>query len=294
MVVIWGVNFAVVKSALTVLEPLAFNALRHLIASVFMLGVLLASGGIGRPAREDWRRIAWLGLVGIIGYQIAFVFGLDRTRAGNASLMLALTPVFVLLFGRREGEGGSRAWLGAAISIFGIALVSWSTFSLNGGSTVIGDVILIGAAAVWALYTIGSKPLINRYGPIRATAWTLWAGSSGLFLMGLPALFRQEWTTVGPAAWLGVFFSAILAIGVAYLLWYRGVQRIGGARTSVFSNLAPIVALVTGALWLGESFTLYSLVGALMVIGGLVLVPAGGSRDRPRTTHGAQPASQES
>ncbi|MDR0786292.1 MAG: DMT family transporter [Gemmatimonadota bacterium] len=274
---IWGLNFVVVKSALGVLAPLGFNAMRHLVASGFMLVVLLASGGVGRPEREDWPRIVGMGVLGIICYQMAFMFGLDRTRAGNASLMLALAPIFVLLFGGRSGEGGVRAWLGVILSVLGIAIVSWNTFSLTGGSTLIGDLILIGAAAIWALYTIGSKPLISRYGPIRATVWPLWIGSIGVVLAGVPALVRQDWSVVGPAAWGGVLYSACFAIGIAYLLWYRGVERVGGARTAVFSNLAPVVAIAAGAVWLGEAFTIHSLAGALLVIGGLILVPSGGT-----------------
>ncbi len=276
MVVIWGLNFAVVKRALEVLEPLGFNALRHLIASAFMLAVLVLGAGVGRPDRKDIPRIVAMGVVGIIFYQVAFIFGLDRTRAGNAALMLALTPLFVLLFGRRGGEGGRRAWLGAALSILGVAIVSASTLRLAGSTTLIGDVILIGAAAVWAAYTIGAKPLIERYGPMRTTAWTLWAGSIGLTIAGVPSLARQDWGAVTFEAWTGVVYSAILAIGVSYLLWYRGVQVLGGARTSVFNNLTPVVALAAGALWLDEALTGYSIVGSIMVIGGLILVPASG------------------
>lgn len=276
MVVIWGLNFAVVKRALEVLEPLGFNALRHLIASAFMVAVLALGPGIGRPDRKDIPRIVALGVVGIIVYQIAFIFGLDRTRAGNAALMLALTPLFVLLFGRTGGEGGRRAWLGAALSILGVAIVSASTLRLAGSTTLIGDVILVGAAAVWAVYTIGAKPLIERYGPMRTTAWTLWAGSIGLAVAGLPSLARQDWGAVSPSAWIGVIYSSVFAIGVAYLLWYRGVQVLGGARTSVFNNLTPVVALAAGALWLDEALTGYSIVGSIMVIGGLILVPASG------------------
>ncbi len=277
MVVIWGLNFAVVKRALEVLEPLGFNALRHLIASAFMLAVLALGAGVGRPDRKDIPRIVAMGVVGIIFYQVAFIFGLDRTRAGNAALMLALTPLFVLLFGRRGGEGGYRAWLGAALSILGVAIVSASTLRLAGSTTLIGDVILIGAAAVWAAYTIGAKPLIERYGPMRTTAWTLWAGAIGLTIAGVPSLARQDWSAVTHEAWAGVVYSAIFAIGVSYLLWYRGVQVLGGARTSVFNNLTPVVALAAGALWLDEALTGYSIVGSIMVIGGLVLVPASGA-----------------
>jgi drug/metabolite transporter (DMT)-like permease len=292
MVIIWGVNFSVVKRALEVMEPLGFNALRHLIASAFMLAVLGFGTGVGRPERRDVGRIIVLGSIGIILYQVAFVFGLERTRAGNASLMLALVPIFLLVFGRR-GEGGPRAWLGAMLSIAGVAIVSGSTLRLEGTTTLVGDLIVLGAAAVWAIYTLGATPLIERYGPIRTTAWTLWVGAIGLFIAGLPSLIRQDWGIVSGEAWGGLLYSSVFAIGVAYLLWYRGVQQIGGARTAVFSNLTPVVALIVGALWLGEALTRYSLAGATMVIGGLVLVRSAGSRDRSPSPGDLSPSYQE-
>jgi drug/metabolite transporter (DMT)-like permease len=272
MVAIWGVNFAVVKWALDAFEPLGFNALRHVLASAFMAAVLLGRGGIGRPARADLPRIIALGVVGNFLYQMAFIFGLDRTRAGNASLMLALVPLFLLAFDGRRAERRVIALAGAFLSICGVALVSGSSLRIEGAETLLGDLILIAAAGVWAVYTIGAQPLIDRYGPIRTTAWTLWAGSLGLAAAGVPSLLRQDWERVSAAAWSGVLFSSVLSIGLAYLLWYRGVQRLGGSRTAVFSNLTPVVALLAGSVWLGEALTRFSVIGAAMVIGGVLLV----------------------
>jgi drug/metabolite transporter (DMT)-like permease len=125
---------------------------------------------------------------------------------------------------------------------------------------------------VWAVYTLGAQPLIDRFGPIQTTAWTLWAGAVGLTIAGIPALLRQDWAAVGWGAWGGVLFSSLFSIGLAYLLWYRGVQQLGGARTAVFSNLTPVVALLTGAVWLDEQLTWTALAGAAMVISGVLLV----------------------
>jgi drug/metabolite transporter (DMT)-like permease len=276
MVLIWGVNFAVVKRALEVFDPLGFNALRYLIASLFVFLVLRARGPVGLPDRRDVPRVLVLGVIGNFVYQMAFILGLDLTRAGNASLMLALVPVFVLVAGLRSRQRhGRRAWAGAALSVLGVALVSGSALRLEGVTTLIGDLILIGAAVVWTAYTVGSQPLIQRYGSVRTTAWTLWIGAVGLLLAGIPALRAQPWAKVDPMAWGGLLFSALFAIGLAYLLWYRGVERIGGARTAIFSNLTPVIALLTGALWLGERVTAVSVLGAAMVIGGVMLVRKG-------------------
>jgi drug/metabolite transporter (DMT)-like permease len=273
MILIWGVNFTVVKRALDVFEPLGFNALRYLLASLFVLAVLGSRGMLRLPRREDVPRIVALGLIGNLAYQMAFILGLDRTRAGNASLLLALVPVFVLLFtGRNEPAQSRGVWIGAIVSVLGVGLVSASAIRVDGASTLVGDALLLGAAAVWALYTVGTRRLIVTYGSVRATAWTLWAGGVAIFLAGVPSLLRQDWQQVDAGAWLGLLYSAILSIGLAYLLWYRGVERIGGARTAVYANLTPVVALATGWLWLGESLTPLGIAGAGMVLVGLMAV----------------------
>ncbi len=275
MVLIWGLNFVVAKWAMAVIAPLGFNAIRHLLASLFMVGVLLVRGETARPARTDLGRIVMLGVVGNVLYQSAFVIGLNRTNAGNAAVVLALIPIFVLLLQRGRDRTTAIAWVGALMSVFGVALVTGTSFGSAGADGIVGDLILLGAAAVWAVYTIGAQPLIDRYGPILTTAWTLWVGSFGLILLGIPAVVQQDWSQVTAAAWGGVLFSSVFSIGVAYLLWYTGVQRLGGAHTAVFANLPPIVALAAGAIWLDEELTGYSIIGVAMVIGGVLLVRRG-------------------
>lgn len=272
MVLIWGVNFAVVKAAFEVVEPLTFNALRHVLASLFLIPVLLAWPGRTMPRREDVGRVVVLGFLGSFVYQFAFVWGLERTRAGNAALMLALVPVFLLLVGGRNVERGRATLLGVLLSVAGVALVSGGAIRMDGSTTLLGDLLVLGAAAVWAVYTVGAQPLIERYGPVRTTAWTLWVGSLGLVIAGIPSMLRQEWSGVGAAAWGGIVYSGVLSIGLAYLLWYQGVQVLGGARTATFANLPPVVALAAGWLWLGEMLTVPAIAGAAMVLGGVLLV----------------------
>ncbi|HEX7243885.1 MAG TPA: DMT family transporter [Longimicrobiaceae bacterium] len=275
MVLVWGVNFAVVKSALATFDPLAFNALRYPIASLFVFAVLRAQRLTGRPDREDVPRVLALGVLGNVIYQMAFITGLDHTLAGHASLVLALTPVFTALLSTWRGyeRPGPRTWVGAAIAIGGIALVTGSSLPAgDGASTLKGDLILLGACAAWAAYTVGARPIVEKYGSVRTTAWTLWVGTVGLVLLGIPALAAQEWGAVTRGAWGGLLFSALFSIGLAYLIWYRGVERIGNTRTSIFSNLTPVVAMAVGAVWLGERPGPLALAGAALTLGGVLVV----------------------
>ena len=273
MVCIWGLNFAVAKRALETLDPLAFNAVRYVLASAFVLFVLRRQGRLELPARVDWPRLLVLGIFGNAIYQLAFIVGLNLTTAGSGSLMLAVMPVFVLALDLWGGERHSpRAWVGAAGSLVGVAMVSRAALRLEGTEALLGNLLMILAAAFWALYTQGSRPLIRRYGAVRTTAWTLWSGAVIIFLMGIPSLLRQDWAAVDTVSWAGLLYSAFLSIGLAYLLWYRSVGRLGSSRTAIYSNLTPVVALAAGALWLGEAVTPLSLIGAAMVIGGVMLV----------------------
>ncbi len=277
MVIVWAVNFSVVKRALDVFNPLAFNALRYVLASLFVLAVLRLRGPIRWPARGDLLRFLGVGILGNVLYQLAFIYGINYTRAGNASVMMALTPLVVALLSWRMGheQPGLLTWVGGACSLTGVALVSGTSLRLEGtATTLLGDLILVGAVVLWALYTVAARGLILRYGSVMTTAWTMWLGGAVLVLVGIPSMLSQEWSAVHGVAWGGLAYSAFLSIGLSYLIWYRAVERIGSTRTSIYSNLTPAVALIVAAVWLGERLTLFSILGALLTIGGVMLVRA--------------------
>lgn len=275
MVLVWGVNFAVVKHALATFDPLAFNALRFALASLLVFGVLRARGELGMlPERRDVPRIVLLGLLGNVVYQMCFILGLDRTRAGHAAIILALTPILTAFLSMLTGHErpGPRTWGGAALSILGIGLVSGAALQVEGREALIGDAILVVACVAWAVYTVGARPIVRRYGAVRTTAWTLWIGAVGLIALGTPALLGQDWDVLDAGAWGGLVFSATFAIGLAYLIWYRGVERIGNTRTAIFSNLTPVVALAAGAILLKEVPHALALFGAALTLGGVMIV----------------------
>jgi drug/metabolite transporter (DMT)-like permease len=274
MVLVWGVNYAVAKHALAQFEPLAFNAIRFCIASAFVFLVLRAQGERGRPDRGDLPKLVGLGVLGNVVYQGAFVLGLARTPAGTASLILAVSPVMTALFSALAGHErpGWRTWSGGVVAIAGVALITGTGISLGSRREVVGDLILICAAAAWAAYTVSARPMVRKYGSVRTTAWTMWVGAIGLLLIGSPSLARQDWGRVTPLGWGALVFSALFAIGLAYLIWYRGVERIGNTRTAIFSNLTPVVAMIAAAVLLHEQHSHWALLGAVLTLGGVMVV----------------------
>ncbi|UCC81783.1 MAG: EamA family transporter [Gemmatimonadota bacterium] len=279
LIFIWAANFSVVKYALRDMSPLAFNGLRFGLASILMWIFVKVGGRSMAMDRRYWPALIGLGLLGNTVYQVLFIYGIDWTLAGNASLMLAATPIFTTLLSIafRQERVGPMAWMGVVISVVGIGLVVWGgaqeiSFASD---TVRGDLTVLAAAAAWSGYTVGSNPLVRRYGALPVTAVTMWIGGLALLLVSVPSFLAQDWTEVRPISWLALFYSGAFAIALAYLIWYYSIRHIGNTRTAVYSNFIPVVALAIAWLMLSETPTWLQLLGAAAVVGGTILVHLG-------------------
>ena len=271
LVLIWGSNFSVVKVALEEFPPLAFNTLRMALATALFMASLRTVGPV-RPARSDWLAFAGLGLVGHFFYQVCFMEGLIRTSVANSSIILGCTPVVVALLTlrRRHERATTVHWIGVACSLAGIYLVVGRGAALT-GSSLAGDVLMLGAVVCWAVYTVGARSLLMRYSPLAVNAWSMAFGTLVYVPVGLPDLARLEWRAISLWAWGGLAFSATFALCVAYLIWYTAVQRIGSTRTSVYSNMVPVAAMIVAAIWLQEPIGSLKIVGAAAILLGVVL-----------------------
>src|SRR5712691_4875069 len=172
MTVIWGSNFTAIKYSLEDLLPLSFNALRFSIASIVMLIVALLSQNGFKVAPGDRMKLFSLGLLGNTFYQSLFITGMAHTRAGNAALILATTPLFTAILGRiRKHEYFTRRGVsGLLLAFAGIVMIVISgRGEVSIGETVLGDSLLLATTVCWSSYTVGSKQLVHKYGSMKAT-----------------------------------------------------------------------------------------------------------------------------
>ncbi len=298
MAIIWGTNYSVVKGAFAELNPQAFNAARLTIASSVFLAIIIAmrlrpplppspgqSGSLGSifytPAAitsRDWLSLAALGVVGHFLYQYTFAAGLSRTSVANSALMLAATPVLIALITAALGQEriAPLHWLGAALSMTGIYVVVGQ--GTHAGGSLRGDLLMAVAVCCWAIYTLGSRPLMTRHSPVGVTGLSMAIGTLLYVPVALPQIRAVDWGTVSRGTWIAIVYSALFALCIAYTIWYYAVREIGSARTSVYSNLVPVMAMLSAVVVLGEPLGIRKIVGAAAVLVGVALTRVGGDR----------------
>ena len=291
MVLIWGANYSAMKRAFGEVPEQSFNAVRLLIASTIFLSVIAwarrrarqpgmaLSPVLHTPSpltpRDRWD-LLWLGFVGHFIYQFCFVGGVAATSVSNAALIIGATPAVVAILSALIGREriGALHWFGAAVSLAGIYLVIGHDVSF-GGATIRGDVQIIISVTCWAVYTLGAGRLIVRHSPLYVTGISMAIGGVPYAIVMMPHVLAVPWMRVSAWTWITLVLSALLALCVAYVIWYTAVQRIGAARTAIYSNVVPLVAMAFAALWLHEALTLPKLLGAAAVLSGVFLTRFG-------------------
>jgi drug/metabolite transporter (DMT)-like permease len=278
---IWAVNPAALKWALDYIDPLAFNAIRFVLATSVLVLLLLVSKEPFRWRRGDGWKLFALGLAGHGLYQTIFILGLNVTLAGNVALILSTSPVWVAIFGALLGYERVRAysWAGVGLSLAGVTLVIFgSGEELQFGPRLLGDVLTVTATIIWALYTVFSGPLLKRYSPVKLSALTMSVGTVALLFVSAPALAQSAptWGEVPTPAWVILALSGLLAVAAAYVVWAKGVQKLGAVRTAVYSNLVPVLAAAVSFFVLKEPLGWTFWVGMLLVVSGVTLARFGG------------------
>jgi drug/metabolite transporter (DMT)-like permease len=276
MTFFWGSNFTVIKAALREMPGPAFNGLRMVLASLVFLAIISWRDGLVRSVRaipqRDWLPILGLSVLGHGLYQYLFLGGVARTSASNSALIFGCTPITVSLLSAwlgHERPGWTR-WAGTVLSLTGIYFVVGQG-ARQGTSSLVGDAMIFGAMLCWAGYTVGTKPLLSRYSPIVITGLTMALGTAVYAPGALLWLRDVDLAGLSASAWAGIVYSALFSLVAAYVIWYTAVHKLGGGRTSMYSNIVPMVAMTVAALVLGEPLTTTKLLGAAAILSGVAL-----------------------
>ncbi|MEM6328585.1 MAG: DMT family transporter [Bacteroidota bacterium] len=281
VVLVWGLNFAIIKVPLDVMDPFTVNLFRFAVALV-TLGLLhgRASRRRGERFTEALERspgaVIGLGLLAHVVYQTGFILGIDRITAGMGALLMATAPLWTAIIGHIGGVDrlAGRAWLGVGLGLAGAILVVVGRpagAEMSGAWT--GIALVLAGALAWAVFTVLARPVLTRgVSPLGLTFWGLLFAFPVLVALGVPGLVTTEWARAGSLVWAALVFSGALSIAAAYAIWNEAVRRIGPSRTALYSNLVPFAGVGAGAVLLGEAVVPLQIAGGVLVVAGLVVV----------------------
>ncbi len=276
MVLIWGSNFSVVKVALRDFPEIPFNAMRLLIGSAVFLGVLWWHRDSERQraplTRADWLQLLFLGAVGTFLYQLCFVGGVRRTSVANGSLIVGCSPIVIALLSAWAGHERIKPvrWVGVCLALGGLYLVVGRGAELS-SQTLYGDALMSAGVLCWAIYSVASQPILKRHSALTVIGLTFSIGAVLYVVVMIPVLLQVDWRTISVQSWGLMVGSTLLALNLSYYIWYTGLKKLGGSRTSVYSYLTPVVAMVVAAVWLAEPISANQVAGAGAIFTGLLI-----------------------
>jgi drug/metabolite transporter (DMT)-like permease len=276
VVLIWAGNFPMAKLGLLELGPITLCAIRAALAApLFMILTRFTERTLPRFTRVDYWAFVLISLTGLVGTTTVWFWGMKYTSPAVAGILGATTPVAVSLAAAALLQDRLSRW-----NILGILLTTAAVvLTVSRGSLDVlrtlsfnkGDFIVLASQLVWVVYNLYIRANQSRLPPI-----AIQAGSYVVsFIVLAPlALFERPWEALATVSWkaIGVLFYTAVLVSLGHIWYYQVVRTVGPGRAAVFLNLMPFAILGLSWALLGEQIHGFHVVGAVVVIAGVVLV----------------------
>jgi drug/metabolite transporter (DMT)-like permease len=280
--VLWSSTFVVARYLLEGdrADPLTLSFLRFAIGSAALLGLgwRTQAAALRRVRLADAPALAGLALFGMVGMSGLLFWGQRSTTAINASLIMQVCPILILLGGAALGERiRPRQALGIPLSFLGclmvVEILGPKGVRFDAGHLA-GDLLVLGSAGCWAVYTLGGKSVVARLGGYAASTLAMACGALEFGVIILMARGPLTWPT-DTGAWTAVLYMALLPTAVAFYAWYEAMSRIELALLNVMQYLTPVFTILLAVLLLGERVSWGQGAGIALVLAGVVITGSG-------------------
>ncbi|TVR74751.1 MAG: DMT family transporter [Spirochaetaceae bacterium] len=278
---LWGVSFVASKIVLDQISPLTYMGARFLAASVLLMIVMIVRG---RPrfTRRTHGLIALTALAEPVAYFLFESFGLRLTTATTASLIIATTPMAVMILAALTLKEpiAPRGIAAVFLSIGGVLLIVIGSGAGPGaGSGVagaqmqhtLGVLLVFGAVLSAAVYITLARNLTQKHDPVNLTVVQTWWGAGVFVVLWQSQAPAMRAVTLDRSGWVALIFLAAGATVVAFLLYNWALRYETAGRASLYINAIPVVTAITGRVLLNERFTPIQVAGAVLVLAAVRL-----------------------
>ncbi|BCQ53881.1 DMT family transporter [Burkholderia gladioli] len=272
-----GSNVGIGKTIVVVVPVAILATLRFVIANA-VLWPLWRPSKMRTVKRDEWLNLFLQALFGTFLFTLLMLTGVQRTSAVAAGVITSTIPAVVALFAwifLRERPDG-RALLSIALAIVGVVAINLANGHAPGaasaaGSSLVGNLLILGAVCCESFYVILSRRLTETLRPLDICAYTHLFGMLLMLPLGLLALPHFDYAAVPAGTWVLVVWYALSASIFSFCLWMIGIRHVPGSLAGVFSAVLPIAAAVYGIAFLGERPTLAHGFALACVVTGILL-----------------------
>lgn len=276
--VAWASSLIFYKIIFSQITPIVFVALRYTIATPFLLVLALQQrrGKTGGTIRKNWKVLFVAGLSGPFISQVLQYIGLGLTTAGDALLLLNLTPIFAVILAApilKEKMTLDKI-LGLLIATVGACFIVLNTspdYTVIDLQRIVGDVIVIVSTLFFAINGIAGKIAIKYENAVSVTFYSIlfvvpFIWISAALVEDVAILF-----TMSTDAWLVVIWIAIVNTVVAFILYYESMKYIEAGRVQITLNMIGVWGVLMSVLVLQESVSLLQITGGFLTVIGVVI-----------------------
>ncbi len=272
----WGLSFPLLKIALDEVEPVTLAVLRYTIAIIPLLLFLLikeGTDGIFKPLKDDFFFFLCLGIVGITLPNLFQNYGMTMTSAHLSSIIQASGPIFTIIMAvliLKEPLGANKV-LGSAIALSGtLLLVTSGGLSLT-GSMVLGNFLVLMSAISYAVSSIMSKKILEKYDPMTTATLSIFLGTVILAVFSIFESPFEKVPAISLYSWNLIVILALFPGSFALLAWYWILRTSEVSRIILFIYLIPVFATTIAYFWPGEVITLSTIFFAALIICGVAI-----------------------
>lgn len=277
--ILWASSYTAAKFVLHEASVNVMNALRMSIAALILIPLLIVKRKDLRLTRRDIPQLVLLALVGFVINKMLEYGGLALTTASDVALLITSESMYTAALSWILLRERFRWWTMGALLLgfFGVYLIVERSLLPNipsGGGVlrIVGDLLVVLALVFEAFYTVRGKALLVKHSPLLITA----AAIAGSMVFWLPImgweLLTVGWHPLGPLAWGGVIWLALLSTVVAYLAWFQGLAKVDGSAAAATLFIQPLLGTVLAIVFLHEQLSTMTLVGGLLIIVSVFII----------------------
>ena len=277
--VLWGVAWPVGRLLATDLLELPFTVmfLRYSFAIPILFVWMWIKEGNVVPRAEDRKALVIMAFTSVFLYQIGYMFGMQKTAASDASLVIGFNPIFVAILSvfALSHKLTTKSMSGIFLSFTGILLIFIASPNVDIPleERLIGNSLIMFGAFAYAIYVVVMRQYVLNDGQLSSLSLIAWVSLIGWFFFIPFVLEESPWDRSWSSnEWLLIGYLGILSTAFSYVFFAIGVEVIGANRASSFVNVVPIFGILSSWLWINEKLGWIQLVSFALIYFGVRMV----------------------